>query len=264
MNKHRFQLVGLLLAAVFAVSTSLRLQAQLGGTDEARRIVNEWETRTTSMSYRYDGQLRTIDEDGHTTEKGWTLERLGAHGQSKVVIRFTAPAEVKGVALLIVNHPDRSSDQWMWTPAIERDRRIAMQDRSTRFFGTDFTFEDLEERDVDQDDYALLGEEKVDGAPSWKIAATPKRSKSSQYTKSILFIRKDNYAIARIDFFVKELMVRRLKYTAIRNVQGIWTAHDLTMSDVKRGSRTQLLLDKVQYNLRLDDSRFTLDELRKP
>jgi hypothetical protein len=65
------------------------------------------------------------------------------------VIRFTAPPEVKGVTLLIVNHPDRSSDQWMWTPAIERDRRIAMQDRSTRF-RPDFSFEDLEERDVDQ------------------------------------------------------------------------------------------------------------------
>ena len=52
----------------------------------------------------------------------------------------------------------------MWTPAIERDRRIALQDRSTRFFGTDFSFEDLEERDVDQYDYALLGEEAIDGA----------------------------------------------------------------------------------------------------
>ena len=63
------------------------------------------------------------------------------------------------MALLVVNHPDRASDQWMWTPAIERDRRIALQDRSTRFFGTDFSFEDLEERDVNQYDYALLGEE---------------------------------------------------------------------------------------------------------
>ena len=71
---------------------------------------------------------------------------------------------MKGVALLVVNHPDRASDQWMWTPAIERDRRIALQDRSTRFFGTDFSFEDLEERDVDQYDYPLLGEEPIDGA----------------------------------------------------------------------------------------------------
>jgi hypothetical protein len=32
--------------------------------------------------------------------------------------RFTAPGEVKDVALPIVNHPDRASEQCMWTPAI--------------------------------------------------------------------------------------------------------------------------------------------------
>ena len=104
---------------------------------------------------------------------------------SKAILRFTAPAEVKGVALLIVNHTDRASDQWMWTPAIERDRRIAVQDRSTRFFGTDFSFEDLEERDVDQFDYKLAGEDTIDGAACWKIESKPKQSKASQYTSSL-------------------------------------------------------------------------------
>ena len=108
--------------------------------------------------------------------------RLGSYGESKAIIRFTAPAEVKGVALLVVNHPDRSSDQWMWTPAIGRDRRIALQDRSTRFFGTDFSFEDLEERDVNQYDYKLTGEEAIDGAACWRIEARPRQGKTSQYT----------------------------------------------------------------------------------
>ncbi len=148
------------------------------------------------------------------------FERLGAHGNSKMVLRFTAPAEVKGVALLVVNHPDRASDQWMWTPAIERDRRIALQDRSTRFFGTDFSFEDLEERDVDQYDYSLLGDEAVDGAPCWKIQSTPKQAKSSQYTRSVVWIRKDNYAFARIENFVKNDVVRRLIVPRLRERSG--------------------------------------------
>ena len=84
----------------------------------------------------------------------------------------------------IVNHPDRASDQWMWTPALQRERRIALQDRSTRFFGTDFSFEDLEERDVNQYNYRLLGEETIDGAACWRIESTPSQKKISQYTKS--------------------------------------------------------------------------------
>jgi outer membrane lipoprotein-sorting protein len=170
---------------------------------------------------------------------------------------------VKGVAILVVNHPDRASDQWMWTPAIERDRRIALQDRSTQFFGTDFSFEDLEERDVDQFEYTLLGEEPIDRAPSWKIQSVPKQSKSSQYTRSIVWIRKDNYTPVRIENFVKDQAVRRLNYFDIENIQGIWTARRLEMSDLRRGSRTVLTLEKLEYNLPLKDENFTLQALRR-
>jgi outer membrane lipoprotein-sorting protein len=231
--------------------------------DNARQIVDEAQKRTDVKSQRYEGLLQVFDAKGKISDKRWTMARLGAHGQSKAVLRFTLPAEVKGVALLVVNHPDRASDQWMWTPAIERDRRIALQDRSTRFFGTDFSFEDLEERDVDQYDYTLAGDDTIDGAACWKIASTPRQAKSSQYTRSIVWVRKDNYAFARIENYVKDQVVRRLNYSNIQNVQGIWTARQLEMSDLRRGSRTRLTLDKLEYNVALKDEDFTLQALRR-
>jgi hypothetical protein len=248
-----------LLPLVLFVGAILVIRA----ADNARQIVDDAQKRTNSTSQRYEGVLQTTDRNGKTTEKRWIQDRIGAHGQSKTVIRFTAPPEVKGVTLLIVNHRDRSSDQWMWTPAIERDRRIALQDRSTRFFGTDFSFEDLEERDLDQFDYTLLGSEAVDGADCWKIQSVPKQAKSSQYTQSIVWIRKDNYAYARIEGFIKDQLVRRLNYARISEIQGIWTARELTMTDLKRSSSTRLTLDKVEYNLPLKDDDFTLQAIRR-
>jgi hypothetical protein len=152
----------------------------------ARDIVVESQKRARAGSQRYEGTLEVIDAKRKITTKRWIYERLGSAGESKAVLRFTDPAEVKGVALLIHNHPDRASDQWMWTPAVQRDRRIAFQDRRTRFFGTDFTFEDLEERDVDRSTYKMLGEEPVDGAPCWRIEATPKPEARSQYARAAL------------------------------------------------------------------------------
>jgi hypothetical protein len=249
---------------VCAVIGVLAIFAFTSVADDARQIVAEAQKRTESKSERYEGLLQSFDANGKTSEKRWTMERLGSHGQSKSVIRFTAPAEVKGVALLVVNHTDRASDQWMWTPAIERDRRIALQDRSTRFFGTDFSFEDLEERDVDQYDYASLGQEPIDGAVCWKIQSVPKQAKSSQYSKSTLWIRQDNYAMARIESYVKDQVVRRVNYTDIRNIQGIWTARELAMADLRRSTITRLALEKIEYNLPLGDERFTLQAIRRP
>jgi len=231
--------------------------------DDARQIMQEAQRRTEVTSQRYEGLLNVVDDKGKATVKRWMFQRIGSHGHSKSVVRFTDPPEVKGVALLIINHPDRASDQWMWTPAIERDRRIAMQDRSTRFFGTDFTFEDLEERDIDQYDFTLEGEEAINGAACWRIRSTPNKSRTSQYTHSLVWVRKDNYAVVRIENYVKTGVLRRLDYSNIENVQGIWTAHQLEMNDLSRRSRTRLTLDKLQYNLPLNNDDFTLEALRR-
>jgi hypothetical protein len=252
-----------LVGVAVLVCVGAGLQARPNAADDARQIVAEAQKRSTSTSERYDGLLQSFVASGKTSEKRWIFERIGAYGEGKSVIRFTAPGEVKGVALLVVNHPDRASDQWMWTPAIERDRRIALQDRSTRFFGTDFTFEDLEERDVNQYEYTLLGEEPVDGAPCWKIQAVPIRSKSSQYTSTIDWIRKDDYVLAQVESYITTKVVRRLKYSNISDIQGIWTARERTMTDLRRGSITRLLLDKIEYNVPLSDALFTLQGIRR-
>ena len=229
----------------------------------AREIMQESQRRAEASSQRYEGLLQVIDAKGRVTDKRWEYTRLGSHGASKSVLRFTAPAEVKGVALLVLNHPDRASDQWMWTPAIARDRRIALQDRSTRFFGTDFSFEDLEERDVDQYDFSLAGEESMDGVACWKIEARPRQTKTSQYTRSRVWVRKDNYAYVQIENDIKSDLVRRLKYSQLEQVQGIWTARLLEMTDLRRNSRTILKLEKLQYNQPMKDEDFTLQSLRR-
>jgi hypothetical protein len=250
MNK----LVWLLLLAIVTLSAA----------DDPRQIVGESERRTNAGSERYEGLLRVIDARGKIADKRWIFMRLGSHGNSKALLRFTEPAEVKGVALLIVNHPDRASDQWMWTPALQRERRIALQDRSTRFFGTDFSFEDLEERDVNQFEYKLLGDQAIDGAACWRIESTPAGKKISQYTRSEVWIRKDTYAFAQVDNFIKADLVRRLKYSHFVQLQGIWTARNLEMTDLRRKSRTILTLEKLQYNSPLREEDFTILALRNP
>ena len=246
------------LMVVLLSAGALPVRAQ-----DARQIVAEAQKRTRSASERYEGQLQVVNDRGKIADKSWMFTRIGSYGESKSVLRFTGPAEVKGVALLVVNHSDRASDQWMWTPAIARDRRIALQDRSQRFFGTDFSFEDLEERDVDQYDYRMLGDETMDGVVCWKIEARPKQGKSSQYTLSRVWIRKDTYAFALVENEIKGQLARRLKYQDLKNVQGIWTALRLEMTDLRRNSRTILRLDKLEYNASLKDADFTLQALRR-
>ena len=246
-----------------AAAVACCLWSVAAGAQDARQIVSEVHKRATASSQRYTGLLQVIDDQGKTAAKRWTYERLGSHGSSKTIIRFVAPPDVKGVALLVVNHPDRASDQWMWTPAINRERRIALQDRRTRFFGTDFSFEDLEERDVEHHEYSLQGEETIDGEACWRIESSPRAGKRSQYSRSMLWVRKANYTYARIDNYSGATLTRRILYRDLANIEGIWTARSIEVHDFTRKSRTVLSLESVAYNLPLRDDQFTLEALRR-
>jgi hypothetical protein len=221
----------LLLAAVLPV-----LAPAFG--QDPRQIILEVQKRQHSDSQRYEGTLEVISEGNKLATKRWVYQRLGSFGSSKAILRFTAPAEVKGVGLLIVNHPDRASDQWMWRPAIGRDQRIALQDRSTRFFGTDFSFEDLEE-----------------------LESRPR--KSSQYEYSYFWVKKDNYTFVKVEAYGKKGLVRTIDYKNYEQIKGIWTARATEVYDVARKSRTILKYEKLEYNLPMKDDDFTLQALRR-
>ena len=222
-----------------------------------RQIMEEVQRRARSDSQHYEGTLEVIGGGNRIATKRWVYDRLGSFGASKAVLRFVAPPEVKGVGLLILNHPERASDQWMWRPNIGREQRIAFQDRSTRFFGTDFSFEDLEERDVGQYDFKF----ESDDVAAWKLESTPR--KKSQYTHSYLWIKKENYTVTRTELYTKMGLMRVIDYRDFEQVQGVWTPRTTEINDVTRNSRTILKYDKLEYNVPLKDADFTIDALRR-
>jgi hypothetical protein len=233
------------------------LSALVVSAQAPKQIMEEVQRRQRSDSQHYEGTLEVLGNGSRIATKRWVFDRLGAFGNSKAMLRFTAPAEVKGVGLLIVNHPDRASDQWLWRPNIGREQRIALQDRSTRFFGTDFSFEDLEERDIAQFDYKLVGEDK----DSWKLQSTPR--KSSQYTYGYLWVKKDNYTVVKVESYNKKGLVRVIDYRDFEQAKGLWTPHTTEVADVTRNSHTTLKYDKLEYNLPMKDSDFSLDALHR-
>ncbi len=238
------------------------LVAAVARCQDARQLLMEAQRRTQVASVRYQGVALTSNDAGSSSEKHWRFERIGPYGESKILIRFLSPAEVEGVAILILNHREGPAGAWMWTPASGRVRSIATESRMTRFFGTDFSFEDLEEHDVDQYDSKLLGDASLDGAACWRIECRLRGANASQYTYSHLWLRKDDYVIAQLENFQGPLLLQRIVNREVSKVQGIWTPHVVEISQPARRTRTVLRLEKLEYNIKLDEAAFTVEGLR--
>ena len=148
--------------------------------------------RTQATSQHYAGLLQVIDATDRTiSEKRWFYDRLGAHGNSRVVIRFKAPAEVNGWRCSSRTIPTSLRING-WTPAINQSRTPDCPAGSPHaFFGTDFSFEDLEERDVDHNEYKLLGDETL-------AASRAGRSKAARARDAGRGIRNRSCGFARV------------------------------------------------------------------
>src|ERR1035437_6419203 len=73
----------------------LPLAAAPAKAEDARQIVEESQRRGRADSQRYEGSLEVIGANNKVSKKHWQSDRLGSYGNSKAIIRFTEPAEVK-------------------------------------------------------------------------------------------------------------------------------------------------------------------------
>ncbi len=67
----------------------------------------------------------------------------------------------------------------------------------------------------------------------------------------------------QIEAYNKSGLARRINYRDLQKVQNIWTARSSEIYDAAKKSRTVLKLEKLEYNLPLPDSSFTLQALRR-
>jgi outer membrane lipoprotein-sorting protein len=228
----------------------------------AAQIMDEVHRRAHAENFRYDGRISTRKANGATERKSWRCQRLGVAGSSKMLLRFTDPADIRGVALLVWNHPQKPSEMWLYTPALARTRRIAPQDRSSRFAGTDFSFEDFEESDTSSWEYSDLQEEREGGEACWRIAARRSVTHPSQYDRETVWVSKEKMTPLRIDKFRGGKAARRLTMQSLELRQGIWTPMRVEVVDLLGSSTTTLELVDARYNQRMPESQFSLEALK--
>jgi len=255
---YRCRLILCLLTALIAVPG-----ASTPPADKALEIMKEVERRILTDSQSYEGAIEVTDAKGKVLNKNWHFWREGNQGNSKILVRFDTPPEVRGVGLLTLNHPGRPAEQWLYTPAIQRDRRVAPQEKSQRFMGTDLTNEDMEERAIDDYGYSLVGEEAYAGQPAYKIRAVYKNRENTQYSQLYLWVRKDIVATTYIEFYIDGKLRKTMRWDDWKQIQNVWTPHFIEMKDLSRGSITRIRSSNVRYNVKFEPDWLSLRNLRR-
>ena len=206
-----------------------------------------------------------LSEKGHKPRhrKLYTYQIDRENGESWALMRFTEPADIKNTGLLTYNYPTKDNNQWIYLPALDRARRIATSRRGGRFVGSDLYYEDLQTREVDQDQHKILGKDKVNGVATTVLESTPVDADNSVYSKRVSWIHEKTLLPLRVDYYKagNNKPIKQLKVRKIKKIQGFWTVVDSTVTDLKSGHTTRMRTKAIVYDQSLPDKLFSRQAL---
>jgi len=219
------------------------------------------------MVFRSQGAEMTMtmtlrNERGETRTRKMFARTRKQEGLTRTLVRFTAPSDVAGTAFLFVENRDRDDDQHMYLPALKVVKRIVGKQKQSKFMGSDFTYADLEWRDLEQARYRALPDEKVGKDLCHVIEAEPTKKESYELTRS--WIRKKDDVPLRIQFFDRSK--RLLKVLFVKEVKPVGKTLSVTklkMSNKQTGHSTFLSIDQIKLRDDLPADAFTVRALKQ-
>jgi len=215
---------------------------------KADSVVNAPQDQKATM------KMILIDKNGN--KKHREAEFL-QKGDEKRIMRFTAPADQKGIAFLGLPN----DVQYLYMPAFHKVRRIASHVKNTKFAGTDFTYDDLSSFKY-SDDYnaKLLSEDNQ----FWVLELTPKPGVKKDYGKLKMWVRKDNYYPVKVEFYDKgDNLWKVMERRQIKKVGKYWVSKEMEMKDLKDQHSTIMQLQNIEFDTGLSDKLFTQRYLKR-
>jgi hypothetical protein len=204
-----------------------------------------------------ESRLRLIwqsfrDEDGNPT-RGIV---------SKTLVKYDYPFDVRFSGYLVIANHERVNDQFVYYPSRRKVVRVNL--RSEAIFGTDFSFEDVIPREIEESEYARVADETVSDIPVYVVEVVPKPFAASEYSRVRVYVEKDRFVPLRTRYWdragveVKEL---RAQPSTIRQFDGVWLPMQVTMRNLVLDSFTTLVVTNLVPNPELTQATFDLSRL---
>lgn len=252
------------LAPAMLIVLTATVFAQTG-----REIAQKVKDRPDGDTRQSEITMKLINKRGSIRERklvSYSIDVGTDKKDRKSIMFFIYPGDVKGTGFLTWDYDQvgKDDDKWLYLPAMKKIRRISGSSAKKDFFmGSDFTYDDMGGRNVDEDTHSLLGEEIIDGNKCWKLESTPKDNRDI-FSKKIAWVRQDCLISVKVEYYDKiGKLHRKLEMSKINKVDGFWVAQYMQMTNVQTEHQTIMEISNPKYNMKLDETKFSVTTLEK-
>ena len=183
----------------------------------------------------------------------------------KQMIWFLEPKDDFGISFLKLENDEDDDYMSMWLPGFKKFRRISSQKKTDSFMGSDLSFEDMTNRDIDEYEFTLIDEnvpcyEKEEYC--YKLRSKPK-DKDSEYSYHITWVTKDNFLSIMEESYDKNKELLKKKSIQFNKIDEFYIMKTLFVHNVQKEHTTSLNIDKININLGYEDDMFHTRNLKR-
>lgn len=255
----KMTLITLLTFALLASTGGFILSAEeLTGPE----IIEKVDSASTPETVNSILTMTLINEKGE--EKVREMEAWN-RGDDDSVMVFREPENVAGTALLKTTKDEGKESTYLYLPSLDITKEMSQEAENQQFMGSDFTYDDLGSRNIDEYTYELLREESSDRETIYVVEGIAKDPETAGYSKVQSWISEKNWKPEKVEYYdLDEELIKVQRNSSIEKIDGFWVVQKMTMENVQKGSKTVLTWNEYKINTELPENIFnpeTLPEL---
>jgi len=226
------------------------------------------ERANTAAYYAGDDGRATVhmtitDAQGRERQREFVILRRDEKdgGEQEFYVYFEKPSDVRKMVFMVHKHIDRDDDRWLYLPALSLVKRIAGSDKRTSFVGSNFFYEDVSGRSINEDTHELVEEtEKF-----YVLKNIPKEPDTVEFSSYTIWIDKKTFMPMKAEYLDKEgRLYRRVEALEVKDIQGFPTVTKSRVEDVLNHEQTVSEFTDIEYNIGLSKEIFTERYLHRP
>lgn len=231
----------------------------------AEGLVAQIDSREEGVAASRRISMTLTDRRDRVDERVALVHRLTTAEARLTRVTFIEPKRRRGFAFLSRESlvEDRADERWMFLPRQRRTRRIPPSSRGDSFFGTDFSYDDIQsELKFDSGDWRFQygGEQSTANGTRYVLAGTPKDDRIAAelgYGAFSAVIDEGTWLPLEIRFM--DRAGRPLKTIEVLDwttISGIHTPLDIRAINHQTGHRTRFEISDIEYPETLQDRLF--------
>ena len=249
------QITTAIIAMIIAIGFSPEITGQ---SLTGKQIIEKVYNRPAGEDQTSDLTMTLINKSGAQRVRKIKQFTMDLGEVEKSIMFFLSPADVKNTSFMSWTYDsDQSDDQWIYLPALKKTKRISSDSKSDYFMGSDFTYDDLGDRKLEDDTHNLLREETMDGKECYVVESVS-IEEDYMYTKTMVWIDKSNFIGVKKEFYDEdEDLLKVLTIKEVEKISDIWVIKNSEMKNVQKNHRTTIVLSNIQINTGISASKFT-------